>query len=215
MKRQSSISSWCTPAKKTACKETDPPDLSDGEAVPDPDETVGDGGSRSDSEVYRSSTSRERECSVSTSEKDATASESAAAADLDLSTCDSRGEERISRGDWCEFFQKKEGGSKRRYVRCKICTSYPSLVALHCHRQRIPPIATVGGTRFRKEVMSDHEKHRCHSAAVRARRQSKMRSTDPLSVPLFAAMRRMELGLFKKIGAYMLDVYNDAQRGTL
>lgn len=42
-----------------------------------------------------------------------------------------------------------------------------------------------------------------------------MRKTDPLSVPLLAGMRHMEGDLFQKIGAYMLDVYNDAKRGTL
>ena len=86
---------------------------------------------------------------------------------------------------------------------------------MHSHRQRIPPIATVGGTRFREEVVSDHEKHQCHDAEVKAKRRSEIRKTDPLSVPLFAGIRHMEEELFKKVGAYMLDVYNDAQRGTL
>ena len=40
-----------------------------------------------------------------------------------------------------------------------------------------------------------------------------MRNTDPLSVPLIAGIRYIEL--FKKIGTYMLEVSNDGQRGTL
>ena len=124
----------------------------------------------------------------------------------------------MSRGkqtNWCEFFSKRDGKLKRRYVRCKICTSYPTVVALHAHRQRTPLIATVGGTRYREEVIADHEKHACHDAAVKAKRRHEMRKSDPLSVPLFASLRHMEDDLFHKVGSFMLDVYNDAQRGTL
>ena len=95
------------------------------------------------------------------------------------------------RRDWCEIFRKKDGKVSRRYVRCKVCTNYPSVVALHCHRKRTPPIATVGGTRLREEVITEHEKHQCHDAAIQAKRRCEMRKTDPLSVPLLAGMRHM------------------------
>ena len=58
-------------------------------------------------------------------------------------------------------------------VRCKVCTSYPSVVALHAHQHHTPPIAIVGGTQYR-EVKADHEKHACHEAAVRAKRQHEL-----------------------------------------
>ena len=72
--------------------------------------------------------------------------------------------------------------------------------------QQIPPIATADGTRFQEEVVSDHEKHHCNDATIKAKRQSEMRNTDPLSVPLLAGIRHMKEEMFKKIGAYMLDV---------
>ena len=97
-------------------------------------------------------------------------------------------------------------------MRCKVCTSHPSLVA---HAQRTPPIATIGGTWYREKVVTDHEKRACHEAAVRAKRQHELRKSDPLSVPLIAGLRHMEEDIFHKIGSFMLDVYNDAQRGTL
>ena len=56
-------------------------------------------------------------------------------------------------------------------------------MALHAHQHHTPPIATVGGTRYR-EVIAEHEKHACHEAAVRAKGQHELRKSDPLSVPL-------------------------------
>ena len=142
--------------------------------------------------------------SVTTSDKDT----SADSADPHESEIDE------SRWNWCEYFRKREGKVSRRYIRCEVCTSYPSVVALHAHRQRTPPIATIGGTRYREEVVTDHEKHACHEAAVRAKRQHELWKSDPLSVPLIAGLRHME-DLFHKVGSFILDVYYDAQRGTL
>ena len=51
------------------------------------------------------------------------------------------------------------------------------------HRQLIPSIATVSGTRFRGQVVSDHEMYQCHGAAVRAKHWSEMQKN---SLPLFA-----------------------------
>ena len=160
---------------------------------------------RSDTDSDLSST-RDKDLDLTTSDKDTSTSDF---------VHDSE-EERITNRDQCEFFHKRDGGKvTRRFVRCKVCTSYPSVVALHCHRQRIPPIARVGGTRYREGVASDHEKHQCHDAAVKAKRRSDLQKSDRLSVPIFAAMRHKKEGLFMKIGAYRLDVYNDAKRGTL
>ena len=165
MKRQSSISSWVISSKKAQ-------EVSDKER----DATSSDvaGSSRallspllSDSSLPDSVTTQ----SVTTLDKD-TSAESAG-------LHDSEAEE--SRRGWCEVFRKREEKVTRRYVRCKVCTSYPSVAAMHAHRQRTPPIATVGGTRYREDVIADHEKHACHEAAVRAKRQHELRVTHYLS----------------------------------
>ena len=85
------------------------------------------------------------------------------------------------RQGWCEVFRKKDGEQKqkRKFVRCKICINYPSVVSMHCYRQRIPAIATVDGTRYREEVVVEHEKHECHDAAVRAERRDDMWRVEP------------------------------------
>ena len=68
-------------------------------------------------------------------EDTSTDAESTTVSELDSSIHDSNEEK--NRREWCEFFLKKEGKvtTCRRYVRCKVCTNYPSVVALHSHRQ--------------------------------------------------------------------------------
>ena len=134
-----------------------------------------------------------------------------------ITSASSDGVERERRRNWCEVFRKKDGkqGPKRKFVRCKLCISYPSIVSMHCYRQRIPAIATIDGTKYREEVIEEHEKHDCHDAALKAKCRCDLWSSEPISVPLLAGLRRMEADLFLKVSAYVLDVYNDAQRGTL
>ena len=95
------------------------------------------------------------------------------------------------------------------------CVNYPSIVSLHCYQQRVPAIATVDGTKYREEVIAEHEKHDCHHAAIEAKCRCDMWSIEPTSVPLLVGLKRMEADLFLKVSAYMLDAYNDAQRGTI
>lgn len=83
---------------------------------------------------------------------------------------------------------------------------------MHRYRQRIPAIATTDG---RQKVIEDHENHDCHDAALKAKHRCDLWSSEPMSVPLLAGLRCMETDMFLKVSAYVLDVYNDAQRGTL
>ena len=114
---------------------------------------------------------------------------------------------------FCKKDRKQE--PKRKFVRCKISINYPSVVRLHCYQKQVPAITAVDGTRYREEVIAGHEKHDCHQAAMKAKHRCDMQSTEPTSVPLLAGLRHMEADMFLKISAYMLGVYNDAQRGTI
>ena len=134
-----------------------------------------------------------------------------------VTSASSEAVEKERRRSWCKVFCKKDGvkGPKRKFVRCKISISYPSIVSVHCYRQRIPAIATVDGTKYREEVIEEHEKHNYHDAALKAKRRCELWHSESTAVPLLAGLRRMETDLFLKVSAYVLDVYNDAQRGTL
>ena len=158
MKRQSSISSWVNASKKAR-------------EDSDKDHDLASSGTADVADSSKALRSPSLSDSVTTSDKD-TSAESAGPHDSEVEE---------SRRSWCEFFRKREGKVSRRYVRCKICASYPSIVALHAHRQRTPPIATIGGTRYREEVITDHEKHVRHEAAVKAKRQQELRMTPYLS----------------------------------
>ena len=129
--------------------------------------------------------------------------------------------ENYEKRKWCRLFYKlnvakgQKSKSTSRYVRCAVCVQYPSVVALHCHRQRIPPIAMSSGTRYREQVLREHENHPCHAAALKVKRRSELADVNPMSSPIISGLRNMEKSMFKKISLFMLDVYNDAQRGTL
>ena len=110
-----------------------------------------------------------------------------AAADVGISSSSSSGKERLAVETGVSFSKRRK---ENKFVRCKVCASYTSVVDLHFHHQRNPPIATVSGTRFRKEVVSDHENHHCHHSTIRAKCQ-KIRCSDPLSVPFYAAMKKL------------------------
>ena len=61
----------------------------------------------------------------------------------------------------------------------------------------------------------DHENHPCHDAAMKAKRRSELADVDPMPVPIISRLRNMEKSTFEKVSVFMLDVYNDTQRGTL
>ena len=86
---------------------------------------------------------------------------------------------------------------------------------MHCYCQQIPAIATIDGTKCGQEVIEEHENHDCHDAALKAKCRCDLWSSEPMSVPLLAGLRFMETDMFLKVSAYVLDVYNGAQRGTL
>ena len=86
---------------------------------------------------------------------------------------------------------------------------------MHCYRQRITAIATTDGAKYRQDVIEEYENHDCHDAALKAKRRCDLWSSKPMSVRLLAGLRRMETDMFLKVSAYVFDVYNDVQRGTL
>lgn len=55
---------------------------------------------------------------------------------------------------WYKVFHKKDGKQKRsrKFIRCKICINYSSVVTMNIYQQWIPTIATVEGIRYREEV---------------------------------------------------------------
>ena len=50
--------------------------------------------------------------------------------------------------------KRHKSRSTSRYIQCMVCVQYPTVVALHCCRQRISPIATTSGTRYREQVFN-------------------------------------------------------------
>ena len=50
--------------------------------------------------------------------------------------------------------KRQKSRSTSRYVLCMVSVQYPTVVALHCCRQCIPPIAISSVTRYREQVFN-------------------------------------------------------------
>ena len=109
MKRQSSLSSWLSGTKKPR------------EASPDSNDE------ETESRVTDS-------CSIVSEETDELGSYESASTLTESSKKSFDGLE-TGRRDWCEVFSKKDGEQKQKikFVRCKTCINYPSVVSMHCY----------------------------------------------------------------------------------
>ena len=89
-----------------------------------------------------------------------------------------------------------------------LCPVSP-VVGLHCRRQCIPPIATSSRTSYREQVLIEHE-----NAAMKAKQRTSRFGSNVLANN-FRTKEHGEKNMFEKVSVFMLDVYNDAQRGTV
>ena len=85
----------------------------------------------------------------------------------------------------------------------------------NAYKNRIPPITTVKGTIHRIYVLMENKKSVCHKTVVLAHQNKVLWNENRTSHPLAADILNMDNELFAKVSSDMLDVYNDAKRGTL
>ena len=132
MKRQSSLSSWISKAKK-------PASLDGNDECNDETDSLG--------YLAESRLTDSDSCSAVNEESDNDPEEYNG--DKFASTCtstitvvtsaSSEGVEKERQRSWCEVFRKKDRvkGPKRKFVRCKICISYPSIVSIQFHPTKV------------------------------------------------------------------------------
>lgn len=63
-----------------------------------------------------------------------------------------------------EFHKTDKSGKKEKYVRCKLCISLPNIVKLHSDNNKVAPIATTEGIRYRYRYVSEHFHSKYHNA---------------------------------------------------
>jgi len=119
---------------------------------------------------------------------------------------------------WAKFASTQRGGSdRRRTVSCTVCIKYPEIVKLHCGF-RTPAICTSSGAVFRQVLMTEHDASDWHKACMAKARQQKAAAAGDIAAAetsLERSFRFANSELEKKIAKMIIQVYNDAKRGTL
>lgn len=104
----------------------------------------------------------------------------------------------------------------RHYVFCATCCKNPEIVRVHCHKSRLPPIATETGTVYRQAIVSEHLASLWHTEAVKCDGLRKLNTVEiSVQAPLDKLISKGNEGLANKVGNLMMSVYNDAKRLTL
>ena len=86
---------------------------------------------------------------------------------------------------------------------------------VNAYKNRIPPITTIKGTIHRLYVLMEHKKSVCHKAVVLAHQNKVLWNENHSNHPLATGIMNMDKELFAKVSSHMLDVYNNAKKGTL
>eukprot|EP00794_Sanderia_malayensis_P010342 gene10342-11418_t len=103
----------------------------------------------------------------------------------------------------------------KHHVRCEICFTNLGTVRLYTDKQ-LPAIVLECGTIYRKRTIHNHIETMYHKEAVKSRKlkimsPEKMYEIKPMSQLISSANEKIA----NKIGALMLQVYNDAKKLTL
>ena len=116
---------------------------------------------------------------------------------------------------WINKWSQKKGGKDcRQVVNCKLCVKYPVLVKLHSGR--FPGICTEEGVVFRSTTVTKHSLSAEHLACVQKEKAELAKKLGLKTETGFEkSFRLVNSEKQRKIGKIMIDVYNDAKRGTL
>ena len=114
-------------------------------------------------------------------------------------------------------FIKHFYNNRRHFIRCDACLKYADIVKLYAPKERIPPMTTESGTRYRTGTYTDHLRQKYHCEAVKPLRLSSISSgvKAALGSPIIMSVTKANEKLARKIGGFMLYVSNDAKRLTL
>jgi hypothetical protein len=116
---------------------------------------------------------------------------------------------------WAKFRSEMKGGTeKRRVVHCSICVAHQDIARIHYGNSRLPAICTNDGAVFRQTLVKEHECSKWHIACMIRARQEKV-SALAAETQLEKTFRFINSELAMKMSRVMLQVYNDAKRGTL
>lgn len=102
--------------------------------------------------------------------------------------------------------------NKQRHIRCEFCLKFQHILKQHVPN-KVPPIATIQGTRFYSRILSEHLETLYHKECAKAHRISLTESTEV--APMEMAVSKANKSQIDHIGKLMIQVYLDAKRLNL
>lgn len=118
---------------------------------------------------------------------------------------------------WDPCYEKVKKEKGRTMVRCSICVKHQSTVLLHNkQKNHLPPICSELGTIPRNEILINHLGSIEHKECIKVENMKNL-STSAINInaPLNKLVSKQNEKLALKIRKFMIEVYNDAKRGTL
>lgn len=121
-----------------------------------------------------------------------------------------------SESSWNEKWIEHLHDSRGHFVRCKICVKYPDIMKRYAHNNRIPPIASKEGVRYRLKILENHFATDYHKESVKADRSKSLQlQTLPVLTPMDIYLNKANKLEANHVGKLLIQVYTDAKRLTL
>lgn len=107
------------------------------------------------------------------------------------------------------FYQTDKNNHKIKYVRCKLCVSLPNIVKLNSDNNKMAPLTTSAGCRYRQRYVSDHFQTKYHEACKMAINVS---SDTKGSIEFYIGEADEKMATH--VSKLLFDVYVDAKKLT-
>lgn len=113
-----------------------------------------------------------------------------------------------------KFNLKGQASSARNFVHCKVCLKYPKVVQLNSANNKVAPITTKAGTRFRRTVVEQHFSSLYHEKCKEAERINATDLANQNKGLMDAQISEANKKVANHIGKLCLQVYADAKKLT-
>lgn len=111
-------------------------------------------------------------------------------------------------------FKVQEKDRTRNFVYCKVCLKFPKIVQLHTANNKIAPITTSNGTRYRKESVEKHFMSLYHAKCKEAEKVADCDSAIAVKGTMDVHISESNKKLANHIGKLFIQVYANAQKLT-
>lgn len=118
---------------------------------------------------------------------------------------------------WWAKLANPDNTADRAKYRCEPCWTFKNTIGKMCsYRGKIPGICTESGIVFRAQVFSDHAQSQLHKEAVKAYNVQQLSAVDrSLKTDMGLHVSKANEILANRIGGLMIEIYNNAKRGTI